>query len=77
MTVPVELDPPIRVVGFTVTDVRVGLLISYAARPEKIICPQPVTVSHPVPALDALPLGRVPLLPLVMSLKMDELPLKE
>jgi hypothetical protein len=77
VTVPVELPPPATVVGERVKAVGTRMFRTALAKPEKIIWPQPVTKSHPVPAFEVLPLGNVPFEPEVMSLNTVELPLNE
>src|SRR5579862_2047973 len=86
----VELNPLIAVTvatlpallpWFTETDEedvvseKSGFVLTWVAtKALKSMHPQPVTVSQPTPALDAVPLGRLPLLPEVMSSHTSERP---
>jgi hypothetical protein len=77
VTVPVELLPPATVDGASETAVGTRIFMTLLTKPEKIIWPQPVTVSQPTPALEVVPLGSWPFEPEMMSLKTLGSPLKE
>ena len=65
--VPDALLPPTTDFGEMVKTSGTGIPRTLSTRPLKLSVPQPDAVSHPGPAFDALPLGKVPLLPEVMS----------
>ncbi len=69
LTVIVAVDevPPVTLPGENVRAVGTVVLSTFDTKPEKIMGPQPVAVSHPTVATDVFPLGSVPLFPVVMS----------
>jgi len=76
VTVAVDVPPPETVVGERVNPVgwRARTVLT---SPDTIGAPQPDAESQPVVAFDVEPFGSAPLLPIVMSKKTAELPLKE
>jgi hypothetical protein len=77
VTVAVEALLPATVEGESVNPVGTGMLSTFFANPEKMSGPQPVTISHPGPALEVCPFGKVPFDPDVMSVKTVGSPLNE
>jgi hypothetical protein len=77
VTVPVDGAPPKTEFGEMVSVDGVGMFSIRSTNAEKIIAPQPVTVSQPGPALDCCPLGRLPLVPEMTSKNRVGSPLKE
>ena len=65
VTVPVLVAPAVTEVGVSATE-ETPFSIA-ACKPEKMIGPQPESVSQPVPASDTTPFGNVPFVPEVTS----------
>lgn len=77
VTVPVEADPPMTVVGLSVKPLGDGMLNILLMIPLKLGQPHPEAVSQPGTASDELLFSNVPLLPDTTSKKTVGSPLKE